>query len=65
VEKALTEEFPSLPANVAHDEVAAVSNDFLAAARFTDHVAVLTGRYAAAHLQTRVEAETDSVAMTS
>jgi hypothetical protein len=65
MEKALTEEFPSLPPNVVHDEFAAVSKKILATARFTDHVAVLTGRYAAAHLQARREAERDVVATTS
>ena len=34
-----------------HREVASVSKGLLAAARFSDHVAVLTGRYAAEHLK--------------
>jgi len=34
-----------------HREVASVSRGLLAAARFSDHVAVLTGRYAAEHLK--------------
>jgi hypothetical protein len=39
-----------LPASVVHREVATVSEGLLADARFTDHVAVLTGRFAAEHL---------------
>jgi hypothetical protein len=40
-----------LPASVVHREVATVSEGLIANARFTDHVAVLTGRYAAEHLR--------------
>lgn len=40
-----------LAADVVHHEVATVSDGLIANARFTDHVAVLTGRYAAEHLR--------------
>jgi len=40
----LTREFSILPADVVHREVASVSRGLLAAARFSDHVAVFTGR---------------------
>jgi hypothetical protein len=47
-----------LPASVVHREVATVSEGLLADARFTDHVAVLTGRFAAEHLSvTQVTAD--------
>jgi hypothetical protein len=51
VDEQLIDEFPSLPADVVHDEVATVSKGLLASAHFTDHVAVLTGRFAADHLK--------------
>jgi hypothetical protein len=51
VDEQLTREFSVLPADVVHREVASVSTGLLAAARFSDHVAVLTGRYAAEHLK--------------
>ena len=51
VDTALIREFSTLPANVVHREVGTVSDGLLANARFTDHVAVLTGRYAAEHLR--------------
>ena len=51
VDEQLTKEFSILPAQVVHREVASVSNALLTAARFSDHVAVLTGRYAAEHLK--------------
>lgn len=62
MEKALTEEFPSLLGNVVRDEVAAISKEiFVTALR-----APLRGTDgAAAHLQTRVAAERDVVATTS
>ena len=44
------QEFATLPASVVHREVATVSDGLIANARFTDHVAVLTGRFAAEHL---------------
>jgi hypothetical protein len=47
VDTALTNEFATLPASVVHREVATVSDGLIANARFTDHVAVLTGRFAA------------------
>lgn len=47
----LTDEFSTLPAAVAHLEVTRVSQRLQAQARFTDHVAVLTGRTAAEHLK--------------
>ena len=50
VDEQLTKEFSTLPASVVHREVATVSEGLLADARFTDHVAVLTGRFAAEHL---------------
>jgi hypothetical protein len=50
VEDQLTTEFSQLPADVVHGEVARVSAGLLAGAHFTDHVAVLTGRFAAEHL---------------
>jgi hypothetical protein len=43
VDEQLTREFSDLPADVVHREVASVSKRLLAAARFSDHVAVLTG----------------------
>ena len=51
VDEQLTKEFSTLPASVVHREVATVSEGLLADARFTDHVAVLTGRFAAEHLR--------------
>lgn len=51
VDAALTKEFPTLEPAVIHREVAAVSEELLAHARFTDHVAVLTGRRAHENLQ--------------
>ena len=51
VDEQLTREFSVLSADVVHREVASVSEGLLADARFSDHVAVLTGRYAAEHLQ--------------
>lgn len=64
VDEQLTREFSTLPASVVHREVATVSKGLLADARFTDHVAVLTGRYAAEHLSTTMvsdeRADTDS-----
>ena len=56
VDRALIEEFPTLPADVVHQEVAAVSEGLLARAHITDHVAVLTGRFAAEHLRAEIEA---------
>jgi hypothetical protein len=50
VDEQLTKEFSTLPASVVHREVATVSEGLLADARFTDHVAVLTGRFVAEHL---------------
>ena len=51
VDEQLTREFSDLPAYVVHREVASVSKRLLAAARFSDHVAVLTGRQAAEPLK--------------
>ena len=51
VETALTKEFPTLSAGVVHREVTTFSEELLANAHFTDHVAVLTGRYVAEHLE--------------
>ena len=51
VDEQLTREFSDMPAYVVHCEVASVSKALLTAARFSDHVAVLTGRYAAEHPQ--------------
>lgn len=51
VDEQLVGEFPSLSADVVHREVAMVSEGLLAGAHFTDHVAVLTGRFAAEHLR--------------
>ena len=50
VEVQLTKEFSQLPADVVHGEVVRVSGRLLAHAHFGDHVAVLTGRFAAEHL---------------
>jgi hypothetical protein len=50
VDEQLTKEFSTLPASVVHREVATVSEGLLADARFTEHVAVLTGRFVAEHL---------------
>ncbi len=52
VDEQLTREFSELPADVVHREVAMVSDGLLANAQFSDHVAVLTGRFAAEHLRT-------------
>jgi hypothetical protein len=52
VDQQLIKEFPWLPADVVHREVADVSNSLLAGAHFTNHVAVLTGRFASEHLKT-------------
>ncbi len=51
VDVQLTKEFSRLPAEVVHGEVARVSEQLLAQAHFTDHVAVLTGRFAAERLR--------------
>lgn len=51
VDEQLVSEFSNLSAEVVHREVEAVSEELLAAAHFTDHVAVLTGRLAAEHLE--------------
>lgn len=51
LDEQLVREFPSLPADVVHREVAAASEGLLAGAHFTDHVAVLTGRFAAQRLK--------------
>ncbi len=51
VDKQLTKEFSSLPAHVVHGEVTSVSEGLLAGAHFTDHIAVLTGRFASEHLK--------------
>lgn len=51
VDKQLTKEFSWLSADVVHREVANVSARLLATAHFTDHVATLTGRFAAEHLR--------------
>ena len=51
VDEQLIRQFSRLPADVVHREVASVSEELLAEARFTDHVAVLTGRFAADHLK--------------
>jgi len=51
VDEQLVEEFPDLPAEIVHHEVEVVSEELLASARFTNHVAVLTGRLAAEHLE--------------
>jgi hypothetical protein len=51
LEVQLSKEFSELPAAVVHREVACVSERLLAQAHFTDHVAVLTGRFAAEHLR--------------
>ena len=52
VDEQLTKEFPELPAHVVHSEVVRVSDGLLANAHFSDHVAVLTGRFAAEQLKT-------------
>ena len=46
VDKALMREFSTLKPGVVHREVATVSKELLKHAHFTDHVAVLTGRFA-------------------
>ena len=60
VDEQLVDEFSGLSADVVHREVAMVSERLLAGAHFTDHVAVLTGRFAAEHLR---ELETPSGAL--
>ena len=52
VDEQLAKEFPDLPAHVVHGEVMRISDVLLATAHFSDHVAVLTGRFAAEHLRT-------------
>ncbi|MGZ4381548.1 MAG: three-helix bundle dimerization domain-containing protein [Gaiellaceae bacterium] len=56
VDVQLTREFSMLPAALVHREVAEVSQHLLAEANFTDHVAVLTGRFAAEHLRAGADA---------
>jgi hypothetical protein len=51
VEVPLTWEFSILPAGVVHGEVVRVSDRLLAEARFTDHIAVPTGRFAAERMR--------------
>ncbi len=51
VDEQLTREFSELPAHVVHREVATVSDGLLANSHFSDHVAVLTGRFAAENLR--------------
>jgi hypothetical protein len=51
VDEQLIREFPDVSADVVHREVAAVSGRLLAGAHFTDHIAVLTGRFAAQRLR--------------
>ena len=51
VEVQLTKEFSQLPAGVVHGEVVRVSGRLLAQAHVSNHVAVLTGRFAAEHLR--------------
>jgi hypothetical protein len=51
VDEQLTREFSELPAHVVHREVAKVADGLLANAHFSDHVAVLTGRFAAENLR--------------
>ena len=63
VDEQLVGEFSSLSPVVVHREVAMVSEGLLASAHFTDHVAVLTGRFAAEHLralETPLETLTES-----
>jgi hypothetical protein len=57
VDDQLTREFSRLPADVVHGEVARVSELLLAQAHFTDHVAVLTGRFAAERLRALAPSE--------
>ena len=52
IDEQLTKEFCALPADVVHHEVESVSEELLAEARFSDHVAVLTGRFAGERLRT-------------
>jgi hypothetical protein len=51
IDRQLTAEFSWLPADTVHREVEGVSGRLLAGAHFTDHIAVLTGRFAAEHLR--------------
>jgi hypothetical protein len=64
VDTALTREFSMLPASVVHREVMTVSDGLIANARFTDHVAVLTGRYAAEHLRAGLPPVADPIRRT-
>jgi hypothetical protein len=50
VDAQLTQKFSELPAHVVHSEVIRVSEGLLANAHISDHVAVLTGRFAAEEL---------------
>jgi hypothetical protein len=59
VDEQLVDEFSDLPAEVVHREVALVAQGLLGRAHFTDHVVVLTGRFAAEYprdLETLAEA---------
>jgi hypothetical protein len=60
VDEQLINEFSRVPADIGHREVAMVSERLLAGAHFTDHIAVLTGRFAAQHLRDR-ETSLDAV----
>ena len=51
VDEQLVGEFSNLAPDIVHREVATISEGLLADAHFTDHVAVLTGRFAAEHLR--------------
>jgi hypothetical protein len=60
VDEQLTKEFSELPAHVVHSEVAKVSERLLANAHISDHVAVLTGRFAAEHLSQHDERQSET-----
>ena len=57
VDAALVRQFPDLPEEDVHREVALVSKDLIAHAHFTDHVAVLTGRLVAENFDAAAEEE--------
>jgi hypothetical protein len=62
VDEQLIKQFSTLSAEVVHREVSTVSKGLLAGAHFTDHVAVLTGRFAAEHLRVLADRSEQAVA---
>ncbi len=65
VDAALVRQFPDLPEEDVHREVALVSKDLIAHAHFTDHVAVLTGRLVAENFDAAAEVAEEEAAAPS